>query len=475
MERLLQIDRRLAPVLAGPGSSAQAAARIVGAFCEALQWACGSFWTRDGEVADRLVCLGAWGVDAPGVAEYLQHTHGRRPILNRAGIVGAAWLDASPVWVTDIAQDDAYRRVPIALRAGLRGTLAFPVAVGNQALGVVEIHSTAVQPRDDALLAGLPLLAGQIGQFLLRTQALAQLAESEKRVRSLTALSSDWFWEQDARWHFVRFEGHGAGRSGSKLAPAVIGHCPWEVQGLVPVSSTWDDHRARLERREPFRDFECVLRDDAGEMVHLCLNGDPIQDADGQFRGYRGTARDTTLHKQAVQRIQYLSTHDELTGLPNRAALRQLVNQAIELAKRYERRFAIVLINVDSFRRMNDGLGRDGGDALLRELAQRLRKALRASDVVARLDGDEFAVLAHELPSPQHAEPVARKLLQALGEPLRLQGREYHLTACAGMATYPHDANDERALMAQAGAALRAAKKHGADSLRACEPAAAGV
>jgi len=475
VDLLLRIDQRLAPALAGSGGSAQAAPRIVGAFCEALQWDCGSFWTRDSDEADRLTCLGAWGVDAPGIAEYLQHTHGRRPILNRAGIAGSAWLNAAPVWVADITQDDAFRRVPIALRAGLRGTLAFPVALGSQVLGVLELHSTAVQPRDEALLAGLPLLGGQIGQFLLRAQALAQLAESEKRVRSLTALSSDWFWEQDARLHFVRFEGHGAGRSGSKLAPAVIGHCPWEVQGLVPVSSSWDDHRSRLERREAFRDFECVLRDGDGEMVHLCLHGDPIHDADGEFRGYRGTARDTTLHKQAVQRIQYLSTHDELTGLPNRAALRQLVNQAIELAKRYERRFAIVLINIDRFRRMNDGLGRDGGDALLRELAQRLRKQLRASDVVARLDGDEFAVLAHELPEAQQAEPVARKLLQALSEPLRLQGREYRLTACAGVATYPQDAHDERALMTQAGLALRAAKRQGAGSLRCCDPAPAGV
>lgn len=474
MDLLLRIDQRLGHALASPGS-AQAAPRIVGAFCEALGWACGSFWTRDASEADRLTCLGAWGVEAPGIAEYLQHTHGRRPILNRAGVVGAAWLSAAPVWVPDITQDENFRRVPIALRAGLRSTLAFPVAVGSQVLGALELHSAAAQPRDESLLAGLPLLGGQIGQFLLRAQALAQLAESEKRVRSLTALSSDWFWEQDARLHFVRFEGHGTGRSGSELARTVIGHCTWEVQGLVPVSETWVDHRAQLDRREPFRDFECVLRTDAGEMVHLCLHGDPIHDADGQFRGYRGTARDTTLHKQATQRIQYLSTHDELTGLPNRAALRQLVNQAIELAKRYERCFAILMLNIDRFRRMNDGLGRDGGDALLRELAQRLRKQLRASDVVARLDGDEFAVLAHELPQAQQAEPVAHKLLQAVAEPLQLQGREYRLSACVGIATYPRDAIDERALLQQAGLALRAAKRQGMGTVRSCESVAAGT
>ena len=112
-----------------------------------------------------------------------------------------------------------------------------------------------------------------------------------------------------------------------------------------------------------------------------------------------------------------------LTGLPNRAALRQLVTQAVELAKRYERCFAILLLNVDRFQRMNDSLGREVGDALLRELAAGVKKQLRASDVVARLDGDEFAVLAHELPTPRQAEPIARKLLDAVGAPVLLQGQ----------------------------------------------------
>jgi hypothetical protein len=97
MELLLRIDQRLAHVLAGSGSGAFAAPKIVGAFCEALGWPCGTFWSRDAEVADRLVCLGAWGIHTPGIAEYLGYTRGRRPILHNAGIVGAAWLGGAPV------------------------------------------------------------------------------------------------------------------------------------------------------------------------------------------------------------------------------------------------------------------------------------------------------------------------------------------------------------------------------------------
>jgi len=466
VDLLLRIHQRLAPVLASATSGAQAAPRIVGAFCEALGWACGTFWARDPEVADRLVCLGAWGVNAPGIAEYLQHTHGRRPILNNAGIVGSAWLGAAPVWVGDITSDETFRRVPIALRAGLRSALALPVAAGAQVLGVIEIYSVGAQARDESLLAGLGLLGGQIGQFLLRAQAQAQLCESEKRLRSLTALSSDWFWEMDAQLRFIRFEGRGITRSGAELAPAWLGRRHWEVEGLVP-GVDWNDHRARLERRQPFRDFDAVYRDTKGEMVHISAHGDPIHDANGQFIGYRGTARDISVHKQAAQRIQYLSTHDELTGLPNRAALRQLVSQAIELAKRYERCFAVLAINVDRFQRMNDSLGRDVGDALLRELALRVKKHLRASDVVARLDGDELAVLAHELSAPAQAEPLARKLLDALSAPILLPGHgEFRLTACVGVASYPIDAPDEPTLMKHASLALRAAKRAGLNTLR---------
>jgi diguanylate cyclase (GGDEF)-like protein len=468
MELLLRLHQRLAPVLADSSATAKAAApRIVGAFCEALGWACGTFWSRDAEVADRLVCWGAWGIDAPGIAEFLQHTHGRRPILNNAGIVGSAWLTAMPVWVADTTQDDTFRRVPIAMRAGLRSALAFPLALGGQVLGVIEIHSTVTQPRDDSLIGGLPLLGAQVTQFLLRAQALQQVSESERRLRCLTALSTDWFWEQDEQLRFVRFEGHGAGRSGAALAGALLGRRWWEVQGLVPGSSDWEAHRAVLGRHESYRDFECVYRDDGGAMLHISAHGDAIVDADGRCTGYRGTARDLSLHKQAAQRIQYLSTHDELTGLPNRAALRQLVAQAVELAKRYERCFALLIVNVDRFQRMNDSLGRDVGDALLREIGARLKKQLRASDVVARLDGDEFAVLAHELPTPEQAEPIALKLLEALSAPIQLRGQgEFRITACVGIACYPLDAPDEGTLMKHAGQALRAAKLDGMNRLR---------
>jgi diguanylate cyclase (GGDEF)-like protein/PAS domain S-box-containing protein len=466
MELLLRIDQRVSQALAAPSSAALAAPHIVRAVCEPLSWACGTLWARDPDVADRLICLGAWGIDTPAIGEHLGFTRSRRPILNNAGIVGKAWLSAVPVWVPDMTEDDGFRRVPTAMRAGLRSALALPVTVGDQVLGVVEVCSTEVHESDQGLLAGVRLLGGQIGQFLLRAQALHQLGESEKRFRSLTTLSSDWYWEQDAKFRFIRFEGRGVTRSGTELAPAMIGSRNWEVPGVVPGSSDWDDHRARLERGESFRDFEYVYRDPKGEIVHISANGDPTHDAGGRLSGYRGTARDISVHKQAAQRIQYLATHDEVTGLPNRASLRQLVNQALELAKRFERRFAVLRLNVDRFQRMNDGLGHEAGDALLRELGVRLQKHLRASDVVARLEGDEFAVLAHELSTPHDAEPIARKLLAAVSEPLVIRDQDYRVTACIGIATYPQDAQDERSLMKHASLALRAAKKEGMNSLR---------
>jgi diguanylate cyclase (GGDEF)-like protein len=469
MELLLRIDRLLAQALAQPGSSAQVAPAIVRAVCEPLGWTCGALWSRDDSAPDRLVCLGAWGIDTAAMRAHLDLMRGRRPILSTSSISGAAWLNAAPVWVADMAEDPQFRRVPATMRAGLRSALALPVAAGDQVLGVVEVCSTGVHARDERLLDGVRLLGGQIAQFLLRAQAQQQLADSQGRMRRLVALSSDWVWEQDDELRFTKVDGRGVTRSGAEMAPEMIGRRCWEVAGLVPASGEWDALRATLERRDALRDFACVYRDPEGRVLHISIHGEPTHDASGRFTGYCGTVRDLTLQRQAAQRIQYLATHDELTGLPNRATLRQLVNQAIELAKRYERRFAVFMLNIDRFKRMNDGLGREAADALLRELAARLRKHLRASDVVARLDGDEFAVLAHELLTPQHAEPIVRKLMEVVSEPLTIQGQDFRVSACIGVASYPQDAQDEPTLMKQAGLALRAAKKEGMDKFRFCE------
>jgi diguanylate cyclase (GGDEF)-like protein len=139
---------------------------------------------------------------------------------------------------------------------------------------------------------------------------------------------------------------------------------------------------------------------------------------------------------QADQQIEYLATHDSLTRLPNRVMFSQLLHFAIETARRHDRQFAVMFIDLDRFKIINDSLGHEAGDALLVEIAERLRRCVRAGDIVARLGGDEFVVILQETAAIDDIECVAAQLLDVLGEPVQLSGHECNTTASIGIAMY---------------------------------------
>jgi diguanylate cyclase (GGDEF)-like protein/PAS domain S-box-containing protein len=165
--------------------------------------------------------------------------------------------------------------------------------------------------------------------------------------------------------------------------------------------------------------------------------------------------------KQADERIQHLASHDALTGLPNRAMFSQLLAHAIATSQRYKRKFSVLFLDLDRFKLINDTLGHDAGDQLLIEVSARLKHSVRASDVVARLSGDEFVMLVQETAGARQARVVARKVLSALLRPVLLRGQECRVTASIGIALYPQHAAEEAALMKSADLAMYAAKEDG--------------
>ena len=169
---------------------------------------------------------------------------------------------------------------------------------------------------------------------------------------------------------------------------------------------------------------------------------------------------------KADERIEYLASHDSLTRLPNREMFNELLRHAIEAGGRYQRKFALLFIDLDRFKIINDSLGHDAGDMLLVEIAGRLRSALRASDVVARLGGDEFVVILEETAERHDIERVAGELLSALSQPLQLSGHECHTTASIGIAMYPSDGADMQTLTKNADMAMYLAKEDGKNGFR---------
>ncbi len=162
-----------------------------------------------------------------------------------------------------------------------------------------------------------------------------------------------------------------------------------------------------------------------------------------------------------AQRVEYLAYHDSLTGLPNRSYFSQLLSRGIAEAKRYNRRFALLFLDLDRFKIINDTLGHDAGDELLIEVAKRLNEALRETDTVARLGGDEFVVLLPEMNDEAQLSAVARKVLSAVSQPFRLAEQDLRITVSIGISVFPGDGEDEQTLLKNADIAMYHAKEGG--------------
>jgi diguanylate cyclase (GGDEF)-like protein len=173
---------------------------------------------------------------------------------------------------------------------------------------------------------------------------------------------------------------------------------------------------------------------------------------------------------RADQQIQYLATHDGLTGLPNRMMFNQLLEQSIKSARRKESKCAVLFIDLDRFKIINDSLGHSVGDALLVEVASRLRSSVRESDVVARLGGDEFVIVLSEIFDSDQIAMVARKVLSGLVSPLNLAGHDCRTTGSIGIAIFPDNGGDAQTLTKNADMAMYLAKEEGKNDFRFYSP-----
>ncbi len=175
---------------------------------------------------------------------------------------------------------------------------------------------------------------------------------------------------------------------------------------------------------------------------------------------------DVTEREKAEERARFLATHDDLTGLPNRSVFAEAVNDAVKAGHRYGHEFAVMFMDLDRFKNINDTLGHAAGDFLLIETARRLKECVRKSDVIARIGGDEFVIMLREVSDQSQVATVARKLLAAVVEPLTVHGHECRITASIGISMFPTDALDEESLIKNADAAMYLAKEDGRNGFR---------
>ncbi len=305
-------------------------------------------------------------------------------------------------------------------------------------------------------------------------RAQQALKRSEARFRSLTELSSDWYWEQDPLHRFVPADGGGGAAAAGPMGP-YLGKTPWEVGALNMDDADWAQHRADLGAHKTFRELELHIRDQGEQQLWIALSGAPFFDDRGGFAGYRGVGRDITGRKRAEREIERLAFYDALTGLPNRRLLIDRLKTALATSHRRANHGALLFIDLDNFKTLNDTLGHDVGDQLLRQVAQRLSTCVRGVDTVARLGGDEFVVMLEELSAApveagQQADSVGKKILASLNQHFELAGQEHHSSPSIGLTLFNDQTQSVDELLKRADLAMYQAKSAGRNTLRFFDP-----
>ncbi|HET6522708.1 MAG TPA: diguanylate cyclase, partial [Geminicoccaceae bacterium] len=284
------------------------------------------------------------------------------------------------------------------------------------------------------------------------------LAAGEARFRDFAEVSSDWFWEMDENLRFSLVSERLEAVTG--LRPdSVVGRTRWEFAGVDPDAATWRRHREDLEARRPVRGFRYARALPDGRTIHFSVSGKPVFDERGAFRGYRGTGTDVTAEVEAQARLRQLSLYDALTGLPNRVLLAERIEHALAGLRRHGGLVAVLCLDIDRFKQVNDTLGHAAGDLLLKAAAERLLACVRETDTVARLGGDEFAVVQAGLAAPADAEALCRRVLACFEAPFALDGHEAFVGTSIGVALAPADGAGPAALLKHADIALYRAKE----------------
>ncbi|HEX3063155.1 MAG TPA: EAL domain-containing protein, partial [Usitatibacter sp.] len=356
-------------------------------------------------------------------------------------------------------------------RAEVQAAIRDVLEEGREIALEAEIVDSAGNVRPYAL-TGRPLVLGDdrymigvAGDITLRRRTERQMARAKERLDLALSGSRLALWDWDLRNDKVYF---------NESWTALLGGDPRELTCSGPEVASWNHPADRQmfaaalgnAMKGVSEGFDCEYRvaNAAGTWTWIHSRGKVTQ-RDDSARASRmtGTSTDVTKRKLAEERAEYLATRDALTGLPNRVLLHDRLEQCIFNAARNQVGFAFMFIDLDRFKTINDSLGHQVGDELLKRVASRLTACVRATDTVARLGGDEFAVILENLDDDddEGAQQVAEKMIAAMGAPMLIESQHLSTSCSIGISLYPNDGRDSQALMKNADVAMYYAKEKG--------------
>jgi diguanylate cyclase (GGDEF)-like protein/PAS domain S-box-containing protein len=246
----------------------------------------------------------------------------------------------------------------------------------------------------------------------------------------------------------------------------LIGKTDFELHPAELAARFFADEQRVISSGQPMLDIEEFVVGVLGDKKWLSTTKVPLRDELNEIVGIVGISRDVTERKRAEDQIHFMAHHDALTGLPNRTLLRDRLSQALLQATRSDFRVTVIFIDLDNFKIVNDSLGHNAGDTLLRTLASRMVECVRATDTVVRLGGDEFVVLLIDQPDNPGVGPTLDRIQAAIREPVPVEGQLVHVTCSVGVAASPEDGTDADVLLMNADIAMYRAKEKGRDNVQ---------
>ena len=387
-------------------------------------------------------------------------------------VLAAAIRQRATLVCNDIAADPrACPSLEQAQAFGLRSLAACPLVEQGRVIGVIAYYADEVNYFQSELTDLLARIADQISHALDRIASERRKQEVEAALRaqqrSMATLMDSlpgmvYRCRSDAQWT-MDFVSDGCLDLTGYRADELTRGDPFSFAALIHP-----DDRARvsadtltaLRTRTRFTLEYRILTRDSGEKW-VWDNGVGVYDSDGRVEYFEGFIADITAVKRYREQLEYQAHHDPLTGLANRGLLRERLHQAIAQAERQQRALALMFIDLDDFKLINDSMGHSVGDELLKLAAQRLHACVRDEDTVARLGGDEFVLLLVDQEGERSVSHAVERLREAMSQPYRVLGKEFVLTCSVGVALFPADGRDVETLLKHADAAMYRAKALG--------------
>ncbi|MEP9412643.1 MAG: diguanylate cyclase [Candidatus Brocadia sp.] len=498
-------------VLADAATFKEAIPKILQAICESLEWEVGVFWTADRK-SGILRCAEIWHNPSVKVPEFEAITR-QISFSPGTGLPGTVYASKKPLWITNVVSDANFPRAPVAAKEGLYGAFGFPVLVGNNVLGVTEFFSNEIQPPDEDLLGMMTSIGGQIGQFIERKQseeALRRRTEFEKTIANIStrfvtlsdfnnavfkSLADAGRLSEAGRAYLFQFRDNGKIIDNThewcdegvppeiqRLQNLPAAMFPWLMENLyagrvIHIADVSKMPPEAAAEKEEFRrqSIKAILilpvyaeKELAGFVgFDNVVAIDPWHEEDiALLRIMAEIIGNAIARRQSEARITYMAYHDTLTNLPNRNLFHDRLKVAIVQARRNGRMVAVMILDLDHFKTINDSLGHHIGDLLLKAVAERLTRCVREGDTIARTGGDEFTIILPDLVHALNTIIVASKIIDALNQPFRLEGHEIHTTTSIGISLYPLDADDKEDLIKKADIAMYLSKARGKNTYR---------